>query len=360
MLVKELESRIQEALREKYGTNPDHVITKRTEEEKEAIESSGSLAEFVSFINIINWVKENGSPYWVAGSVGSSFILYLLGITRGNPLPPHLYCPKCHKTYFGVLSGDGFDRFCITKQEIEKCDCGNELIGDGHNIPWQTLWRYGDRKMSFAVRIPVKLKERLNNEINDLCASESQVTMRAGLADNVEHFGNKEIDYMMNDIPEKINEHCPSETEIRDSVDHWRDILKIDYAEELEVPAPLNFEDLIYDYGLIHSTGPWNEKTKRLCEDFGYRSAAIPAFRDDVFEYYMRHHKDKETAWKIMESVRKGRGVPAGEHSPGEKNRPDQWVEYVFENMVRYLFPKAHAVEYVLYRMLLLGDSSVN
>ena len=37
MLVKELESRIQEALREKYGTNPDHVITKRTEEEKEAI-----------------------------------------------------------------------------------------------------------------------------------------------------------------------------------------------------------------------------------------------------------------------------------------------------------------------------------
>lgn len=61
-----------------------------------------------------------------------------------------------------------------------------------------------------------------------------------------------------------------------------------------------------------------------------------------------------------MESVRKGRGVPAGEHSPGEKNRPDQWVEYVFENMVRYLFPKAHAVEYVLYRMLLLEDSSVN
>ena len=54
MLVKELESRIQEALREKYGTNPDHVITKRTEEEKEEIETSGSLAEFVSFINVIN------------------------------------------------------------------------------------------------------------------------------------------------------------------------------------------------------------------------------------------------------------------------------------------------------------------
>ena len=57
MLVKELESRIQEALREKYGTNPDHVITKRTEEEKEAIESSGSLAEFVSFINIISTTR---------------------------------------------------------------------------------------------------------------------------------------------------------------------------------------------------------------------------------------------------------------------------------------------------------------
>ena len=63
MLVKELESRIQEALREKCGTNPDHVITKRTEEEKEAIESSGSLAEFVSFINISNFPHHQHCSY---------------------------------------------------------------------------------------------------------------------------------------------------------------------------------------------------------------------------------------------------------------------------------------------------------
>lgn len=356
MLKEELESRIQKALGEKYGPAPDQVINKRVEEEKKAIERTGSAADLVSFINIINWVKEKKSPYWVAGASGSSFILYLLGITRGNPLPPHLYCPKCKKTYFGVLSGDGFDRYCTTEPWTNNCDCGNELIGDGHNIPWQVLWGYGNRRISFAVRIPEGLKEALNNEIDDLWAGESDVTVQAGLSDDVEHFENIEIDYMTGNLPEKINEHYPDEAEIQGSIDHWKDILETNHEDKPGIPAPDDFEDLIYDFGHLHSSGSWNKKTKFLCDEFGYRPAAIPAFRDDVFKYYLRHHKDEETAWKIMESVRKGKGVPVEEGAPDDKNSPDQWEGYVFDNMTKYLFPKAHAVEYVLYRILLLED----
>ena len=357
MLKEELGSRIQEALREKYGKDSDPVIINRVEEEKKAIERTNSATDFVSFINIINWVKEKKNPYWAAGASGSSFILYLLGITRGNPLLPHLYCPKCKKTYFGVLSGDGFDRFCIKDPKIECCNnCGNELIGDGHDIPWQVLWGYGDREISFTVRIPAVLKEALNKKINDLWAGESNVTAQAGLADDVEHFGNIEIDYMTGNLPEKRNEHYLDKAEIQGSIDHWKDILEVDHEEKLDVTAPEDFEDLIYDFGHLHSTGPWNKKTKFLCAEFGYRPAAIPAFRDDVFKYYLRHHKDEETAWKIMESVRKGRGVPVEEGAPDDKNSPDQWEEYVFDNMIKYLFPKAHAVEYILYCILLLGD----
>jgi DNA polymerase-3 subunit alpha (Gram-positive type) len=75
------------------------------------------------------------------GSVGSSFVAYLLNITEVNPLPAHYRCPKCHYTDFNVDKPNGFDL------PIKKCpNCGCELIGDGHNIPFETFLGFRGEK----------------------------------------------------------------------------------------------------------------------------------------------------------------------------------------------------------------------
>ena len=86
---------IQNKLQEKYGENPDSLITQRFEEEWNAVKLSDMIFDIAALYEIALWLKQNNYPYWLRGTAGSSFLLYLLGITQGNPLPSHCYCPKC-------------------------------------------------------------------------------------------------------------------------------------------------------------------------------------------------------------------------------------------------------------------------
>ena len=104
---EKLYSLVQTALHEKYGDNPDGQIVKRIEEEWDAMKRCNVVAESAVLYELTTWLKKNGYPYFL-GDAGSSFILYLLSITRGNPLQPHHYCPECKQVWW--RSGkDGFD-----------------------------------------------------------------------------------------------------------------------------------------------------------------------------------------------------------------------------------------------------------
>ena len=454
---EDLNRLVWDKVHELYGDEPPKLIKERLD-----IELGGILGKYdvvyMSAQKLVQRSLECGYLVGSRGSVGSSLVAYMSGITEVNSLPPHYRCPKCRHSEFITDGSYG----CGADMPDKNCpECGTKYVKDGFDIPFETFLGFGGGKVpDIDLNFSGEYQARAHRHAIEMFG-ETQV-FRAGtigtlaektafgfvkkyLEENGIQSGAAEIDRLTAGcvgvrrttgqhpgglvvVPDdlEIEDFCPvqhpADAEDSDTITtHFEyhcmedNLLKLDMLghddptmirmledltgvnartiplddpdtmsiftsskvlgfenDDLLGPTgavaipefntrftrqmlidtqPKDFNTLVRLSGFSHGTDVWLGNARELIVSGTASVLETVGCRDDIMLYLISMGLDPKMSFKIMEAVRKGK-VKKGGFQDGwveamqEHDVPEWYIESLAK--IGYLFPKAHAVAYVM------------
>ncbi len=454
---QELHDKVWDKCHELYGDEPPQLVVDRLNVELKSILGKYDVV-YMSAQKLVQRSLENGYLVGSRGSVGSSLVAYMSGITEVNSLPPHYRCPKCRHTEFVTDGSYG----CGADMPDKECpECGTKYVKDGFDIPFETFLGYGGGKVpdidlnfsgeyqarahQHAIEMFGKTQVFRAGTIGTLAEKTAFGMVKKYLEERGESAGNAELDRLTLGcvgVRRTTGQHpgglvvVPDDMDVEDftAVQHPADdpdsdtvtthfeyhcmednLLKLDMLghddptmirmledltgvnaraiplddpdtmsiftsskvlgfenDEILGPTgavaipefntrftrgmlmdtmPKDFNTLVRLSGFSHGTDVWLGNARDLIVGGTASVLETVGCRDDIMLYLISMGLDPKMSFKIMEAVRKGKVKKGGfqegwEEAMREHQVPDWYIGSLAK--IGYLFPKAHAVAYVM------------
>ena len=454
--VEDLKSLVYGKFHRLYGDNPPEVFRQRVETELHDIISCHYDVIYMSAQKLVQNSLEHNYLVGSRGSVGSSIVAYMSGITEVNSFQPHYRCPNPACKYTELNVPPGYN--CGADLPDAVCPkCGTKMEKDGFNIPFETFLGFGGDKVpdidlnfsgeyqakahAYCVEMFGKSHVFRAGTIGTVAEKTAFGYVKKYLAERGKTANRAEEARLASGcvgVPRTTGQHpgglvvIPQENEIWDfcPVQHPADdpnsdqitthfeyhsmeenLLKLDmlghddptmirmmedmtgvdaktiplddkdtmsiftsskvlgYENDkilgptgaVAIPEfntrftrgmlmdtmPTRFDTLVRLSGFSHGTDVWLGNAKDLITSKTATVDSTIGCRDDIMLYLISCGMPEKRSFKIMESVRKGRGLPEGAEEEMKAAGVPEW--YIGScKKIKYLFPKAHAVAYVM------------